>query len=126
MASDSSMINELVNWKVASMKGAGRGLMILFPGLCLEVLRKTTKWVSRCTLWCFDVPHTVIQLHLYEGRTPRLGALYVCPSVPVRVVTEEKRVSCAREICRLLASELHVPVYLYGAATSRAYRKTLT
>jgi glutamate formiminotransferase/formiminotetrahydrofolate cyclodeaminase len=49
----------------------------------------------------------------------------VCPFIPVRGVTEEECVTCARELARLLASELDVPVYLYGAASSRDYRKTV-
>jgi glutamate formiminotransferase/formiminotetrahydrofolate cyclodeaminase len=49
----------------------------------------------------------------------------VCPFIPVRDVTEEECVSCAKELGQLLANEMDVPVYLYGAATSRAYRKTV-
>lgn len=59
------------------------------------------------------------------GEHPRLGAMDVCPFIPVRGVTEEQCVFCANELGRLLASELDVPVYLYGAAASQAYRKTV-
>jgi hypothetical protein len=49
----------------------------------------------------------------------------VCPFIPVRDVTVAECVSCAKELGHLLASELDVPVFLYGAAASRDYRKTV-
>lgn len=59
------------------------------------------------------------------GEHPRLGAMDVCPFIPLRDVTEEECVSCAKHLGHLLASELNVPVFLYGAASSRDYRKTV-
>jgi glutamate formiminotransferase len=59
------------------------------------------------------------------GEHPRLGAMDVCPFIPVRDVTVAECVSCAKQLGHLLASELDVPVYLYGAASSRDYRKTV-
>ncbi|KDR11512.1 Formimidoyltransferase-cyclodeaminase, partial [Zootermopsis nevadensis] len=66
-----------------------------------------------------------INMAVHKGEHPRLGAMDVCPFIPVRGVTEEQCVFCANELGRLLASELDVPVYLYGAAASQAYRKTV-
>lgn len=59
------------------------------------------------------------------GEHPRLGAMDVCPFIPVRDVTVAECVSCAKQLGHLLASVLDVPVYLYGAASSRDYRKTV-
>jgi glutamate formiminotransferase len=59
------------------------------------------------------------------GEHPRLGAMDVCPFIPVRNVTVAECVSCAKQLGHLLPSELDVPVYLYGAASSRDYRKTV-
>jgi glutamate formiminotransferase/formiminotetrahydrofolate cyclodeaminase len=49
----------------------------------------------------------------------------VCPFIPVWGVTMEECVTCAKELGQLLADELDVPVYLYGAAAFRDYRKTV-
>ena len=55
----------------------------------------------------------------------RLGALDVCPFVPVRNVTVAECVLVAQKFGSLLAEELAVPVFLYGAASNREYRKTM-
>ena len=55
----------------------------------------------------------------------RMGALDVCPFIPVRGVTVEECVQVARRFAALLASELEVPVFLYGEASTRDYRKTM-
>jgi len=59
------------------------------------------------------------------GEHPRLGAMDVCPFVPVRGITMTQCVSYAEQFGQLLASELNVPVFLYGAAAPWDYRKTV-
>lgn len=50
---------------------------------------------------------------LFTGEHPRLGALDVCPFVPVQDVTMEDCVKCAKEFASRLASELEVPGNFY-------------
>ncbi|PNF13981.1 Formimidoyltransferase-cyclodeaminase [Cryptotermes secundus] len=69
--------------------------------------------------------HRLIDMAVHKGEHPRLGAMDVCPFIPVRDITVAECVSCAKQLGHLLASELDVPVYLYGAASSRDYRKTV-
>ncbi|XP_059175459.1 formimidoyltransferase-cyclodeaminase-like [Physella acuta] len=69
--------------------------------------------------------HHFIDMRLHQGEHPRLGALDVCPFVPVQDVSMEDCARCAKEFASRLASELDVPVYLYGAASDTEYRKTL-
>jgi glutamate formiminotransferase/formiminotetrahydrofolate cyclodeaminase len=66
-----------------------------------------------------------IDMRTHAGEHPRLGALDVCPFVPVADVTLERCVACAREFGRRAADELGIPVYLYEAAQDRPHRKTL-
>ncbi|XP_031971171.1 formimidoyltransferase-cyclodeaminase isoform X2 [Corvus moneduloides] len=54
-----------------------------------------------------------------------MGALDVCPFVPVRNVSMEECVTCAQIFGQRLAAELGVPVYLYGAAARDESRKAL-
>ncbi|NXT84957.1 FTCD cyclodeaminase, partial [Zapornia atra] len=56
---------------------------------------------------------------------PRMGALDVCPFVPVMNVTMEECVTCAHLFGQRLAAELGVPVYLYGAAAREESRRAL-
>lgn len=60
-----------------------------------------------------------------SGSHPRIGALDVCPFVPVANVTMEECVDCARDLSRQLAEELQVPVFLYECAQEKEYRKSL-
>ncbi|XP_037075723.1 formimidoyltransferase-cyclodeaminase-like isoform X2 [Pollicipes pollicipes] len=61
----------------------------------------------------------------HSGEHPRMGALDVCPFIPVRGVTEQECIQCSKRFGERLAQELGVPVFLYGAASSRDYRRTM-
>uniref|UniRef100_A0A2I3I009 Formimidoyltransferase-cyclodeaminase n=1 Tax=Nomascus leucogenys TaxID=61853 RepID=A0A2I3I009_NOMLE len=63
--------------------------------------------------------------HLSAGEHPRMGALDVCPFIPVRGVSMDQCVLCAQAFGQRLAEELDVPVYLYGEAARMDSRRTL-
>ncbi|NXB99259.1 FTCD cyclodeaminase, partial [Orthonyx spaldingii] len=67
----------------------------------------------------------LIDMSRHSGEHPRMGALDVCPFVPVRNVSMEECVTCAHIFGQRLAAELGVPVYLYGAAARDESRKAL-
>lgn len=67
----------------------------------------------------------LINMRHHQGEHPRLGAMDVCPFVPVSGVTMDDCVACAREFGRRAAQELGVPIYLYEAASGQAHRKSL-
>lgn len=71
------------------------------------------------------VARKLIDMRKHKGEHPRIGALDVCPFVPVSNVTMEECVECAKEFGQRLASELSVPVYLYEYAQPLEYRKKL-
>ncbi|KAL3832660.1 hypothetical protein ACJMK2_024283, partial [Sinanodonta woodiana] len=71
------------------------------------------------------VAYQVIDMRRHHGEHPRMGALDVCPFIPVQDVTMEECVECAKELGDRLAIELGVPVYLYGEASQNDIRKTL-
>jgi glutamate formiminotransferase/formiminotetrahydrofolate cyclodeaminase len=66
-----------------------------------------------------------IDMRRHTGTHPRMGALDVCPFVPVANVTMEECVTCAKEFGRRAAEELEVPIYLYEAASDRTSRRSL-
>ena len=67
----------------------------------------------------------LIDLNVHRGEHPRIGALDVCPFVPIAGVTMRECVAIAREVGARIARELHVPVYLYEEAATRADRRAL-
>ncbi|MBA2725981.1 MAG: glutamate formiminotransferase [Actinobacteria bacterium] len=61
---------------------------------------------------------SAINLETHHGRHPRLGALDVCPFVPVEAGLQEA-IDLAREAGTRIGA-LGIPVYLYGAASASA------
>lgn len=71
------------------------------------------------------VAYQAIDMRRHKGEHPRMGALDVCPFIPVQNVSMEECVECAKEFGEKLALELGVPVYLYAEATDNPNRKSL-
>ncbi|XP_039280929.1 formimidoyltransferase-cyclodeaminase [Nilaparvata lugens] len=71
------------------------------------------------------VAKTKIDMTKHKGEHPRLGAMDVCPIIPVRDVTVEDCIACAKKIASALATQLSIPIYLYGYAATLDYRKTV-
>jgi glutamate formiminotransferase/formiminotetrahydrofolate cyclodeaminase len=66
-----------------------------------------------------------IDMRTHSGEHPRMGALDVCPFVPVADVTMAECVAVAREFARRAAEALGVPIFLYEAAAEQDHRRTL-
>ncbi len=69
--------------------------------------------------------YELIDMTRHQGAHPRMGALDVCPFVPVSGATMEDCVDVSRRFGERLARELGVPVYLYEKAASRSERVSL-
>jgi glutamate formiminotransferase/formiminotetrahydrofolate cyclodeaminase len=67
----------------------------------------------------------LIDMSRHTGVHPRLGALDVCPIVPLSGVSMEECVHAARALGRRLAAELRIPVYFYEHAAAREDRRSL-
>ncbi|XP_069950436.1 formimidoyltransferase-cyclodeaminase [Cherax quadricarinatus] len=72
-----------------------------------------------------QVAYRLIDMTTHKGEHPRMGAMDVCPFIPVKGVSEEECVVVANSFGARLAEELDVPVFLYGAASTKDYRKTM-
>jgi len=71
------------------------------------------------------VARKIIDMRGHTGEHPRMGALDVCPFIPVANVTMQECVDVSREFARRAAETLEIPLYLYEEATSQDYRKKL-
>ena len=67
----------------------------------------------------------LIDMSRHTGKHPRIGALDVCPVVPVSEITMEECVDIARALGRRLADELQIPIYFYEHAATREERRSL-
>ena len=66
-----------------------------------------------------------IDMRRHQGGHPRLGALDVCPFIPVSGVTMETCIQVAKNFAGRMAEALDVPIYLYEAAAAHDYRRSL-
>ncbi|MCX6544076.1 MAG: glutamate formimidoyltransferase [Acidobacteria bacterium] len=67
----------------------------------------------------------LIDMTSHRGAHPRMGALDVCPFVPVAGITMEECAELARTLGRRIGTELGIPVYFYEHAASREERRSL-
>lgn len=82
--------------------------------------------VVEAALAASRVAYQLIDMARHKGEHPRMGALDVCPFIPVQGVDVDDCVQCAKEFGRRLADELSLPVYLYGMAAEKgAHRISL-
>jgi glutamate formiminotransferase/formiminotetrahydrofolate cyclodeaminase len=66
-----------------------------------------------------------IDMRTHKGEHHRMGALDVCPFIPVANVTMDECVALSKEFGRRAADELGIPVYLYEASAAQDYRRKL-
>jgi len=69
--------------------------------------------------------HELIDMSRHSGAHPRMGAMDVCPFVPVSGVTMYDCVQIARALGKRLGEELDIPVYLYEFAATFPSRQSL-
>ncbi|MBT3387422.1 MAG: glutamate formimidoyltransferase [Desulfobacula sp.] len=66
-----------------------------------------------------------IDMRVHKGGHHRMGAMDVCPFIPVANVTMEECVEISRDFGRRAAEELGIPIYLYEESATLEYRKKL-
>ncbi len=66
-----------------------------------------------------------IDMRKHHGVHPRLGAVDVCPLVPVQEISMEQTSQLADDLARRVAAELNIPIYLYEANAQTTQRKNL-
>ena len=71
------------------------------------------------------VAFELIDMSVHKGEHPRMGAVDVCPFVPVANVSVEECIECAMKYGERVGNELGVPVYLYELASNNPERKML-
>lgn len=67
----------------------------------------------------------LIDMRTHSGEHPRIGALDVCPFIPVSGISMDECAALAREFGNRLSEDLGVPVYLYEKASLKPYRTSL-
>ena len=71
------------------------------------------------------VARELIDMSTHKGEHHRMGAMDVCPFIPVANVTMEECVEVSKEFGRRAAEEIGIPIYLYEESSNTDYRKKL-
>lgn len=66
-----------------------------------------------------------IDMKTHTGEHHRMGAMDVCPFIPVANTSMEECVEISKEFGRRAAEELGIPIYLYEASATQDYRRKL-
>ena len=69
--------------------------------------------------------HALVDLRRHQGTHPRIGAVDVCPFVPLHDVSMSECIAMAHRLAARIAVELSIPSYLYGLAARDAGRREL-
>ena len=67
-----------------------------------------------------------IDMQTHSGEHPRLGAVDVCPFVPLKDITMEQCAELARSLAQRVADDLKIPTFLYGAAATHPAKSLLS
>lgn len=71
------------------------------------------------------VAKELIDMRTQKGEHPRMGAMDVCPFVPVANITMQECVEISKKFAKRASEELDLTFYLYEEASTKQYRKKL-
>ncbi len=73
----------------------------------------------------YEVALNEIDLNGHRGEHPRMGAVDVCPFIPIANINMEACVSIASTFAKRVSETLHIPVFLYAEAAKEDKRVLL-
>lgn len=73
----------------------------------------------------YEVAAERIDMRLHTGEHPRIGAVDVCPFVPIRGISMADLVARTQVLGERIGASLDVPVFLYEESASAPHRKNL-
>ncbi len=82
--------------------------------------------VSTAAFNVISAAYEHIDMRNHSGEHPRIGAVDVCPFVPLMGLTMEDCANLARKLAKKVSSELGICTFLYGEAASTKDRKLLS
>jgi glutamate formiminotransferase/formiminotetrahydrofolate cyclodeaminase len=81
--------------------------------------------VIEAAFQAFKKAAEVIDMRQHHGAHPRMGAVDVCPLIPVSGITMEETVEYAHKLGKRVGEELGIPVYAYDYAALKPERRNL-
>ncbi len=91
---------------------------------CVFTLVGNKEEILKAAFACVEIAADLIDMSVQKGKHFRLGALDVCPFIPMKNATMQDCILLAKEAAKY-AGKLGVPAYLYGKAASSKERQSL-
>ncbi len=66
-----------------------------------------------------------VDMRNHKGAYPRIGAIDVCPFVPMKDVTIQEASAVAEKFAEMVAEKFKIPVYLYAEAAKKSLRRDI-
>ncbi len=82
--------------------------------------------VSKAAFEVIKKSYEHIDMSTHSGEHPRIGAVDVCPFIPLKNISMEECATLARNLAKKVSEELGLPTFLYGAAASSVDRELLS
>ncbi|MCI5675090.1 MAG: glutamate formimidoyltransferase [Ezakiella sp.] len=67
----------------------------------------------------------LIDMTKHEGEHPRMGAMDVCPLIPISEITMDEAVEYSKKLAQRVGDELGISVYLYERSATKSERENL-
>lgn len=67
----------------------------------------------------------MIDMRYHGGQHPRMGALDVCPFVPIKGISKKELIPMVEKFGKRLSEELNIPVFFYEDSAKKRERKNL-
>ena len=68
----------------------------------------------------------LIDMSKHSGEHPRMGAVDVCPFIPLSGITMDECAELSKSLAKRVSTELGLPTFLYGSAASSSDRELLS
>ncbi len=81
--------------------------------------------VQAAAIACYDVAAELLDMRQHKGEHPRMGAIDVCPFIPIRGMTMAECTELARTVAQVVSARHHLPVFLYNKSASAPNRENL-
>ncbi len=82
--------------------------------------------IESAILALYEVCLSRIDLRVHVGEHPRMGAVDVCPIVPLLDNNVESGINLSKKVGNTIAERFQIPVFLYELSQPREYRKKLS
>jgi len=68
---------------------------------------------------------SLIDMRRHSGEHPRMGAIDVCPLIPIQNITEQECIDLSRKLAQNINEASQIPIYLYAKSASNEQRSLL-